>query len=252
MIIQLVSFRQNALSKMKRNLTIQLFNESSSDIILFPGHTIDTVPDLEILSSNLKNKNTTAFLELKDAGARDVTNWSFKIENNKLLNTHSSQQFATSDEVNGNNFVVENLLHEIKNNRLHIVNKLKVCLLICGELNILTNFQSENNRVDIRTDKKELHTEFKKIFNSVDIFLNPLHSPMGNQGKMSKRRIFLSKNSRSYFSTANLDRKGVSYEISFTNSKALQYALFNGREISETKSENVTPDFISREFEILL
>lgn len=249
MKIQLVSFRENANSKVKFDLTLKLFNESDAELILFPGHTIDKASELEKLATKLNNKKTTAFLELTELGNRGIKNWAFKIENNKLINCYTHQLFASSDEVKDNPYLVETLYNEIKNNRIHKVKSKKICLLLCGELNMLTNLQTERNKVMYRTDSAALAKGFKTMFKNVDVVLNPMHSPMGNQGKMHKRRIFLSTRDRAYFSTANLDKKGKSYEESFRTTKALQYGYYNGKPI-EPMNEIATADYIMREFEI--
>lgn len=250
MKIQLISFRKNAKSNVKLDLTIKIFNESTCDLLLFPGHTVDTVSDLEKLSLKLNNKKTTAFLELKELGSRGITNWSFKIEGNKLINCHSHQLFATSSEIKNNPFLGEILFNEIKNNRLHKVKSKKICLLQCGELNILTNIQNNNNKVIFRTKQKDLLNDYVGLFNSFDIILNPLHTPMGNQGKMHKRRVYLSRNHGAYFSTANVEKTENSFEESFRSLKSLQYAYLNGKEINNVLKEAITPDYLSREFSI--
>lgn len=251
MIVQLVSYRNKCTSKRKVELTRQLFNESEADLLLFPGHTIDTATELERVASKLNNKKTTAFLELKELGGRGLTNWSFKIEANQLLNCHTHQLFASSSEVNSSPFLIESLFNEIKNNRIHSVKSRKVCLLVCGELNVLTNLQKHKikNKVAFRTENTQVKKKFSDLFGSVDVFLNPLHTPMGNQGKMHKRRVFLSSHGRAYFSTANLFAKGSSYEESFKSMKALQYAYADGHDL-ESRNEVVTSEYILREFKV--
>ncbi|RYY47083.1 MAG: hypothetical protein EOO06_13200 [Chitinophagaceae bacterium] len=228
MKVELISYTSDLDSALKLKLTKQLFNQSEADIILFPGHTIDTVKDLKHLSNSLENNHrTVAFLELKEIGARGMTNWSFKIENNALINCNSNQQFVTSKDIEGNEQLAANLLHAINTSRLHKVKGKRVCYLICGEMNILTNIQGQDNKVVIRSDiyKKE----FDEIFRSADIILNPLHTPMGNQGKMHKRRVYFSKKQGAYFSTANLEYKKQYAEEYFKRSKSLQYAYYNGK-----------------------
>lgn len=249
MKVELVSYRSEASSSLKLALTKKLFNQSRSDMILFAGHTIDSIKDLNNLSQNLQNNyGTTAFLELKEIFKSVMTNWAFKIENNQLVNSNSNQQFASSAQINNNEYLAANLLEALRKSRLHVVKKKKICFLICGEINIVTNIQNRNNKVVIRT--KEWEKDFENIFDETSIILNPLHTPMGNQGKMAKRREYFSKNGKAYFSTANLEYKRVYAKEYFSKSKSLQYAYFNGKSISAI-SENITSDFVSRVYEIL-
>jgi hypothetical protein len=75
-------------------------------------------------------------------------------------------------------------------------------------MNILKNIQSEENRVEFRlAEDKILNERFLKILMETDVFLNPIHSPMGNQGKIQKRREFLSQNEKYYF--CNLQRNRI-------------------------------------------
>ena len=249
MKIQLISYPSNLRSELKRDLTLDLFNNCNGDLILFPGHTLDSVGDLEKIKGLFNNKKkTTAFLEVKEIGARNITNWSFKIKNNRLINCHTHQLFATSNEINNNNLLAESLIHEIKNERLHTVKGKQICLLICGELNILKNLQNdrkERNRVEYRASDNFLINEYKQLFRTIDIFLNPIHTPMGNQGKMAKRREFLSQHKRTYFSTSNIIRRKVLNDIP----KSLFYGNFDGKELTCLRP-TIAKNFISCEYEV--
>ena len=124
----------------------------------------------------------------------------------------------------------------------------KHCLVLqCGELNILKNYQKEGNRVAFRVDNDPiLEKRFSELLGQTHIVLNPIHSPMGNQPKLSKRRVFLSRNGRAYFSTSNAeDSKHLSLRY-----KSLQYALFDGKVLSELNNEESRTGYITRTFEI--
>ena len=100
-----------------------------------------------------------------------------------------------------------------------------VSVIQCGENNILRNIQSEGNRAVFRfEDDAILSQRFAAFLNKTDIILNPMHSPMGNQGKMRKRRELFSSNNRAYFSTANYVNEEAIYN------KSVQYACINGKE----------------------
>ena len=100
-----------------------------------------------------------------------------------------------------------------------------VAIIQCGENNILRNIQSEENKAVFRFDENTaLNKRFTDFLNNTDIILNPLHSPMGNQDKMRKRRWLFSNHNRAYFSTANFDGEESIYN------KSVQYACINGKE----------------------
>lgn len=248
MKIELISYSTTTVALRKIALTKKLYNKSTSDIILFAGHTIEKMRDLKALAKGLCNDvGTVAFFELKEIGAMNMTNWSFMIVNNTIINSNSNQQFAFSKQINKNELLADNLLATILNSRLQKVKRKKVCLLICGELNILANVQTQGNKVVVRS--KRWKKEFQEIFKSTDIILNPQHTPMGNQGKLKKRREYFSKNNKAYFSTANTEFYKEYAEDSFRNSKSLQYAFYNGRPIAAI-SEIVTSEFLSRVYQI--
>ena len=80
-------------------------------------------------------------------------------------------------------------------------------------------------------DDAIMNQRFADFLNNTDIILNPMHSPMGNQGKMRKRREFFSDNNRAYFSTANFeDEESIS-------KKSVQYACINGKELEPMNVE---------------
>jgi len=67
---------------------------------------------------------------------------------------------------------------------------------------------------------------------------------MGNQGKMKKRREFLTDNNRSYFSVSNTKPDSLNLELN-----GLQYAYKNSLPL-EMKNEHLTETYIIKEFEI--
>jgi len=243
MKIQLVSFGFSLTSSEKRRAFLDIFNQSNADFILFAGHTLDKIRDLDRIADKLDNLKATAFIEIMNFGVRDITNCIFKIARNKIINCHSHQIFTDSAEINRSYFYAEQLIHELSTNRSFTIKDKNIRLLVCGEINILKNIQSEDNRVEFRTKDKTLEKKFNTILQSTDIIINPLHSPMGYQGKLLKRREFLSSNNKAYFSTANMDKEGD------LETRKLQYGFVNGKEI-EGKIVQSTSKFIVREFQI--
>ena len=68
-----------------------------------------------------------------------------------------------------------------------------------------------------------------KLLQSVDIILNPIHSPMSNYDKIEKRRIFLSDSKRYYFSVCNAVGK-----VGFDSSRII-FGYYNGKPIQKTE-----------------
>ena len=97
--------------------------------------------------------------------------------------------------------------------------------------------------MEVRTSDSELVRSFETALEKTDIILNPMHTPMGNQGKMVKRRVYLSKRGKAYFSTSNLDT-----EHGLENRK-LQYAFVDRQEI-EGEIVMSTTDYIVREYRL--
>ena len=67
---------------------------------------------------------------------------------------------------------------------------------------------------------------------------------MGNQGKIQKRREFLSKNKKFYFSASNTKEDSRNLEL-----KSLQYAFYNGNELIED-NKIITDNSVSRIYKI--
>lgn len=243
MKIQLASFDSKLTSSEKRKSVLEIFNNSKADIVLFAGYTLDGISDIDKISDRLDNDKTVGFIEVKEFGARKLTNWQFRIENNKVWNCHTHQIFKDSSEINRNRFCAEQLIHELSSNRKFNIGGKQISLLVCGEINILKNIQSQGNKVEVRTSDSELARSFDAVLKQANIILNPMHTPMGNQGKMAKRRVYLSKNGRAYFSTANLDGE---YGL---ETRKLQYGFVNGREVIGDIVMS-TPEYIVREYQM--
>jgi hypothetical protein len=243
--IEISSFVYGLSNKERLKLTEQIINESSADILLFSGHTIGFVNDIEILKNSITNKSTEVILELEDINSSKINNCLYRIEKGILTSLFTNQQFINSREIENNYQLAERFLHELETKRVLLINDLKVLIIQCGELNILRNFQTENNRVEFRLfDDKILKTRFRKIIKESNIILNPIHTPMGNQGKMNMRRIFLSKNKRYYFSASNTKENSDNLDL-----KSMQYAFYNGKPLT-IKDVNYNKNSITRSFEI--
>lgn len=229
MKIQLVSFILGLHSDTKINITADIVNKSKSDLIFFPGNTLNSIDDVIELTSLIKNKKSVAVIEVSQLPLGDlnkkIIHCPFIIKKGQLVNMHTFQHFTTSDTIEKNPFLAEAFVNELETRRQFEVNGYNCLLLQCGENNILKNIQSDNNNVIIRIEDKSIERRFKNVLEGSDIILNAIHKPQyGNQNKLHKRREFFSLNGRIYLSTNNCK------ELS-QKAKSVQYAYHDGKEL---------------------
>jgi hypothetical protein len=194
---------------------------------MFAGHTIGFVNEIEELKKILKNTKTEVLFELQDIKSKKISNCLYRVSKGRIYSLFSNQLFTTSNEIEGNYELARRLLFELQTRRRFTLNNLNFLIIQCGELNILKNIQKDNNKVDFRlSDDLELRNTFLSIIAETNVFLNPIHTPMGNQGKMKKRREFLSSNHRYYFSASNTKKNSNDLSLN-----SLQYANYNQNSI---------------------
>jgi len=228
MVIQLVSYKSTLRADSRLRHTAEIINSSKADLILFAGHTLASHLDVDELNLLVDNDKTIAVIEVKENAIsvlNPVCNSLFLLQNGVTKDMFTHQLFSDSKNISTFRELGEHLMLELETRRNFSVANRHVSIILCGENNILRNIQSEGNRPVFRfQDDDILNQRFTNFLNNTDIVLNPMHSPMGNQGKMRKRREFFSENNRAYFSTANYDD-----EESIFN-KSVQYACINGKE----------------------
>lgn len=245
MKIQLTSFQNGLSDKSRLDLTSRIINNSTANLILFSGHTIGFVNEIEELRVALKNNNTEVVFELESINSGKINNCLYHIKNGKINNLYTNQIFTQSGEIENNYELGGRLINELETRRKLSINGLNFLIIQCGEINILKNIQNEGNRVEFRLlVNKKLSNSFKQIIKDTDVILNPIHTPMGNQGKIQKRREFLSSKSKYYFSTSNTKKDSTNLNL-----KSLQYVFFNGTEMAEI-DEFRTDRSISRVYQI--
>ncbi len=245
MKIQITSYIYKLPDKVRLEITKEVINNSTADLLLFSGHTIGFVNEIEKLQSSIKNYRTEVIFELESINSNKIENCLYHIKNGKIQSLYTNQIFAESVEIENNYELAGRILNELETKRKLNINGFSVLIIQCGEINILKNIQSEENRVEFRLlEDKILNEKFMRIINETDIFLNPIHTPMGNQGKIQKRREFLSKNKKYYFSTSNTKKKSKNLEL-----KSLQYAFYNENELIEVE-KIITNESISRIYKI--
>ena len=228
MIVQLVSYKSTLRADSKLRHTAEIINSSKADLILFAGHTFVSDSDVNELNKLVDNDKTTAVIEVKEdktSKMNPVCHSMFLLENGIVRSLFTHQLFTDSKTINAYPILGEHLMLELETRRNFSAANRNVAIIQCGENNILRNIQSEENRAVFRFDENtSLNKRFADFLNNTDIILNPMHSPMGNQPKMRKRREFFSDNNRAYFSTANFEDEESIYN------KSVQYACINGKE----------------------
>ena len=123
----------------------------------------------------------------------------FLLENGIVRSLFTHQLFSDSKTINSYPILGEYLMLELETRRKFSAANRNVAIIQCGENNILRNIQSEENKAVFRFDENTaLNKRFTDFLNNTDIILNPLHSPMGNQDKMRKRRVLFSNHNRAY------------------------------------------------------
>ena len=228
MVIQLVSYKSTLRAGSKLQHTAEIINSSKADLILFAGHTLASHCDVDELNTLLDNNRTIAVIEVKrnsKSKSLPVYHSLFLLQNGVVKDIYTHQLFTDSKTIKAYPELGEHLILDLETRRNFSAANRNVSIIQCGENNILRNIQSEGNRAVFRFENDTiLNNRFVEFLNNTEIILNPMHSPMGNQGKMRKRREFFSDNNRAYFSTANYDDKKSIYN------KSVQYAYINGKE----------------------
>ena len=228
MIVQLVSYKSTLRADSRLQHTAEIINSSKADLILFAGHTLASHRDVDELNTLLDNNRTTAVIEVKkDTKSKSLPVYHslFLLQNGVTKDIYTHQLFTDSKTIKAYPELGEHLMLELETRRNFSTANRNVSVIQCGENNILRNIQSEGNRAVFRfEDDAILNKRFADFLNNTDIILNPMHSPMGNQPKMCKRREFFSSNNRAYFSTANYVDEEAIYN------KSVQYACINGKE----------------------
>jgi hypothetical protein len=228
MVIQLVSYKSTLRAGSKLQHTAEIINSSKADLILFAGHTLASHCDVDELNTLLDNNRTIAVIEVKrnsKSKSLPVYHSLFLLQNGVVKDIYTHQLFTDSKTIKAYPELGEHLILDLETRRNFSAANRNVSIIQCGENNILRNIQSEGNRAVFRFENDTiLNHRFVDFLNNTEIILNPMHSPMGNQGKMRKRREFFSDNNRAYFSTANYDDEKSIYN------KSVQYAYINGKE----------------------
>ena len=188
MIVQLVSYKSTLRADSRLQHTAEIINSSKADLILFAGHTLASHRDVDELNTLLDNNRTTAVIEVKkDTKSKSLPVYHslFLLQNGVAKDIYTHQLFTDSKTIKAYPELGEHLMLELETRRNFSVANRNVSIIQCGENNILRNIQSEGNRPVFRfEDDSIMNQRFADFLDNTDIILNPMHSPMGNQGKM--------------------------------------------------------------------
>lgn len=242
MKVELVSYQYRRTEAKRLAYTAEIINRSSADIILFAGHTLLYTRSIAELSKLLRNKHSYAFIETSESD--EGYNHPYLVAEGKIIDLKTHQFFVDSDEIKNNTELGMAFLDELETKRIVRIGPQRILLLQCGEINILKNCQKEGNRASFRFDDNfEMRSRFECLLSSVDLVLNPMHSPMGNQGKLAKRRELLSQDGRAYFSTCNANAKHKNLRA-----KSMQYAYQNAIPLNAEMTLAEDGGYITRVF----
>lgn len=245
MKIQLVSNKKSLNKKQKREVFIDVVNNSKADLILFPGWTLDEGSDIRQLEKKVANKSVSAFFELSPTSSKSnslSSNRLFFLSDGKIEDLGSHQHFTSSKGATLNK--INSFVDDFEEKRKKVVCGKVVRVVICGEMNVLKNIKDKNYEASIRYPGSDEAVRFERLLAETDIILNYLHSPQySRQHIHGRRRGFFSNDKKVFVSTNNYDER-----VSF--SKTVQYHYHDGVECTLEKPEKGKHDCMLRIVEI--
>jgi hypothetical protein len=217
------------------------------DIIVFPGWTLLDKDQLAFVEKRIKNNNSLVIFEVKkDVGKEKSRHKGSFFKDGSLHDRDIFQMFGESKDIDGNKELMTSYLDEIRSKRIIEYKGRKICLLICGEINVLRNVQKNNNKVEFRlSEDGDLSRAFHQICEDIDIFVNPTHTIMGNQGKLARRREFLSRH-KVFCSVSNADTS----TDQTLDRKSIQYLYKNGQAVNGRPLEEGDKRFVLKEYDV--
>lgn len=245
MKIQLIGFDNELNPNYKLNLVSEIINSSDADLILFPGHTLRDEDDMVYVEGEITNDKPIVVVEMIDScptSCLHLHNALYLIRDGLFEDMYTSQIFANHEDINKNHILMAKLMDEIPRRQIECCGK-RITILQCGETALLASAKAEGYKASFRfKDNPELNKRYEAMLASTDIFLNPIHTPQGEQGVMAQRRATLSADKRYYLSTCSL-----SYELSGKlKSKSLQYVWHNGEELTIKPDIHEDDGYVSR------
>jgi hypothetical protein len=178
------------------------------DLLICGGHSLKTNHDLDMLLEDrrIKDGKTAIVVEVeRDTSAPKGSCFEhclYAIFPRGVKQRLGRQVFAVSDDLTGDDGA-KNIVdfEQALKTRTFKFRQKTVCVLACGEINILRG----------RTKVVFRSTTWPQEISDADIIANPTHDRMGNGGTLLAKRRFLSENDngriRAYVSSSNWDSK---------------------------------------------
>lgn len=261
-LIELVGYSSDLSSTKKQDIFITVINNSTADVILFPGSSLDSMDDLKYALPRITNRRSIVIFEVgelkviqKEKGERKKpSSYSGSVyildlsTFRNVLPQPFQQIYSTSAELSANRGLMTSFFKQYKDGLRSFVCKGKrFTVLMCGETAMLKcdKVQKHLQKAHFRFESDDAFlSQFTKMEAETDVFLNPIHTIQGEQGVMGKKREQLSAEGKYYFSTAALSG-GKNLKA-----KSLQYACIDSRELMPVANPSVQDNYISRVFEI--
>jgi len=225
MKIQLVSFAADLDYLKRRNAVRKILNETDADVVLFPGATLQSPHDWQIIKKGVDSK-AIAVLELDEMTRHfdDAVRYSlFLYQSGRLMDLYSDQMFSRSSHLSERVMDIY-LNYELPRKRFSVGNK-HALVLQCGENNIIRTPRSAGYRAQFRYQESEgLAAAYRKLMRKTDIIFNPMHTMQHRH--FHERCRFLSEEAGYYFGTANADDKvklGPALQVAYHNGLRLPH-----------------------------
>lgn len=268
MKIELIGYSSCDDSKEEKSFKASIMREvlttSTSDIVVFPGSSILSMDDFMSIINDITItiKVRLVIFEVssikdtkkgKDSKSKDRDSFGegycYDIVHRRFILDAFKQRYAMGSDLDRDPELFNKLYDEWNNGlRSFKYGGKTFTVLMCGETAMLkcNMVNRKMGPAQFRFNGIQALAKFQKIIDGTDVFLNPIHTIQGNQGKIKRRREVLSSSDRVYFSTASVESGKVS-----AKSVSLQYAVCNGLDLQPTPGGiKQTGKYISRVFEI--
>lgn len=234
----------------KASIMREVLSTSTSDIVVFPGSSILSLDDFTSIVNDITitiNVKIVIFEVSSVKKTKIVKNakskkpifigrgYCYDFVQKKYLLYELKQRYAMGSDLDRYPELFDEMYEEWKGGlRSFKYDGKTFTVLMCGETAML-KCNMVNGKIgpaQFRIQDPQALANFQKIMDGTDIFLNPIHTIQGNQGKIKRRREVLSSKGKIYFSTASIKNGEVS-----SKSASLQYAVCNGNALPPISEE---------------
>ena len=264
--VELVSYDGifvNGCSNMKSDeaymMALDIVAKSKADMLVFGGGLLSKKRNLNIFKKDLEKmgimKELVIVVEVSDEGS---SVWSKGTYYNCIhilyckngmvgeRGVMPAQLFSSSEEL-ANMYCRKELMEKLymkMQTNIFVVKGRRCCVLQCGEINFLEGRDS----VRVRGNGSEGYVEGinTMVERDVDVFLNVIHTPMGEQGVLQSKWRWLSENNRGCFAVCNSGESVSSLE----SLSSLQYGFRDGDSVKGIITPYSNEDVITRVYTI--